>query len=170
MANPMSVMLMAEKSPEAEAGMKAAEELDKVENENIVAAAPVVTIKARTLQSLGDATNKVLSLFGAPPVAVEAVEIKSAELPLPLIKALSMINAAMSDYIGEPVVDFDAMATDKGALIEIAKLIKVLGDKGFKKFLASAPKDENKGTEIAEEMGAPEEESSMSEDKMMMRM
>lgn len=170
MANPMSSMLMSEKSSEEEGGMKAAKMLDEVSDANITAASPAVTIKSRTLKSLVDTTNKVLEMFGAPAVEVEIVDLKNAELPVSLVKALSMVNAAMKDYIGESVVDFDLMVSDKGALVEIAKLGKVLGDKGFKKFLASAPKDETKGTEIAEEMGAPEEESSMSEEKMMMRM
>lgn len=167
MANPMSEMLMMEMSPADDGGMKAAKELDAVENENVRSAAPVVTIKARTVKSLVDATNKVLQMFGAEPLEVVAVELKGEELPVPVIKALSMINAAMNDYMGEDAVDMVAMETDKGALIEIAKLQKVLSDKGFRKFLASAPKGETVATEATEEMG---EEEEVDEDAMMMRM
>jgi hypothetical protein len=59
------------------------------------------------------------------------------------------------------------METDKGALIEIAKLLQVLSDKGFKKFLTSAPKGETVATEMTEDMG---EEEDVDEDAMMMRM
>ena len=167
MANPMSEMLMMEMSPADDGGMKAAKELDAVEDENVRSAAPVVTIKARTVKSLVDTTNKVLQMFGAEPLDVVAVELKGEELPVPVIKALSMINAAMNDYMGEDAVDMVAMETDKGALIEIAKLGKVLSDKGFRKFLASAPKGETVATEATEEMG---EEEEVDEDAMMMRM
>jgi hypothetical protein len=77
-----------------------------------------------------------------------------------------MINAAMNDYMGEDAVDMAAMETDKGALIEIAKLLQVLSDKGFKKFLTSAPKGETVATEVTEDMG----EEEVDEDAMMMRM
>jgi len=168
MANPMSEMLMMEMSPADDGGMKAAKELDVVEDENVRSAAPVVTIKARTVKSLLDATNKVLGMFGAEPLQIVAVELEGEELPVPVIKALSMINAAMNDYMGEDAVDMAAMETDKGALIEIAKLQKVLSDKGFKKFLTSAPKGETVATEMTEDIG--EEVDEVDEDAMMMRM
>lgn len=153
----------------AEGGMEAAKSLDMAQDTNLKAAAPTATMKARTVKALTDAANKVLSMFGAPALTVEAVDMKNVELPVDLIKSLMMINAAHNEYIGEDVINLDNMKTDKDALVEIAKLIKVAGDKAFKKFLMSAPAGETKGTEIGEEMGAPEEEGG-SEEMMMKRM
>ena len=136
-----------------------------------IAAAPASTMKARTVKALGDATNKVLAMFGAPSVTVEATDLTNQELPVELIKSLMMINKAYSDYIGEDAINLDNMKSDKDALIEIAKLIKVAGDKAFKKFLMSPPTGETKATEGVEAIGGPEEEKpGMSEEMMMKRM
>ena len=154
-----------------DAGLKAAGQLDKMQNDNTQAASPTVTMKARTFSALLGALNGVMAMFGAPKVEADVVDLKDGELPVPVIRALMMVNKAYSDYIGENAINLDSMTNDKEALVEIAKLINVGKDKAFKKFLMSPPKNETKATEAVEETGGPEEEKpGMSEEDMMKRM
>ena len=155
-------------SPEDDAGLKAAKELDQVEMEVTISAIPDVKIRGGTVKAVVSAINKALPLFEAPPLEVEAVDIKGEPMPYEIVKALQMINDAYEDYEGEPAFDIQSMVDDKSVLIEISKLTKAISDRGFKKFLQSAPEGETKGGEAAEEVMGEEEE--MSEEDMMMRM
>lgn len=152
-----------------ESAMKAAEELDMEEEAALTAATPAVNVKAGTLKALVGALNKVMPMFEAPPLEVEARDLKDEPLPTDVMKALQMINAAYGEYAGEDAVDVMQMEADKGALIEIAKLGKVFADKGFVKFLKSS---ETRATEAKEEVaeGPEEGEGDDEEEKMMMRM
>ena len=168
MAREMNVMFAMEPMEGDDSGMKAAKELDMAEDDSTMAASPTVTIKARTVKALQGALNKAMTAFGQPEIMVEAKDLKGEPLPLELIKGLQMINAAYEDYSDEPAVSFEAMVDDKGALIEIAKLGKVLGDKGFLKFLKSEALGEETMKPSAPKMEMEEED--MEEDDMMMRM
>jgi len=149
-----------------ESGMKAARELDAATDEALADASPVVTAKAATLKALVKALNGVTPLFGAPAIEIDIVDLKGEPLPTAILKILQAVNAAYYDYADEDAVSFDSMKDDKGILIEIAKLSKILGDKGFVKFLKSS---ETKGTEALEEAEEePEEEGSEEGDEEMM--
>lgn len=164
-------MFMSEEggSPD-DGGMKAAKELDKVEIEMTISAVPDVTVRAGTVKAIVSAINKAMPLFEAPPLKVEAVDLKKEPMPVEVVQALQMVNAAYEDYEGEPLIKVDAMVDDKSALIELSKMTKALADRGFIKFLKS-PAPETKGTEMAEDMmEGEEEEEEMSEDDMMKRM
>lgn len=155
-------------SPEDDAGMKAAKELDQVEIEMTVSAVPDVTVRAGTVKAIVSAINKAMPLFEAPPLEVEAVDLKKEPMPYEVVQALQMVNAAYEDYEGEPLISVDAMVDDKSALIELSKMTKALADKAFVKFLKSPPEGETKATEMAEEVVGEEEE--MSDEDMMRRM
>jgi len=156
-------------SPEDDAGLKAAQELDQVEMEVTISAIPDVTIRAGTVKAIVSAINKAMSLFEAPPLEVEAVDLKKEAMPYEVVQALQMVNAAYEDYEGEPLLSVESMVDDKSALIELSKMIKALADRGFVKFLKSPPEGETKATEMAEEV-VGEEEEEMAEEDMMMRM
>jgi hypothetical protein len=149
-----------------EGGMKAAMELDAEEDDALSSASPSVTVKARTISALVQALNKVMPLFSAPKIEVEITDLKEEPMPLDLMKALQMLNAAYSDYADEELVSIPSMADDKGALIEVSKIMKVLGDKGFAKYL----KKEVMAPKVEKESLAPEMESEDEDEKMMMRM
>jgi hypothetical protein len=163
-------MFMSEEgaSPDDDSGMKAAKELDKVEIEMTISAVPDVTVRAGTVKAIVSAINKAMPLFEAPPLEVEAVDLKKEPMPYEVVQALQMVNAAYEDYEGEPLVSVEAMVDDKSALIELSKMTKALADRGFVKFLKE-PAPETKGTEMAEEV-MEEEEEEMSDDDMMKRM
>ena len=163
----MKDMFAQEGGAPPEPGMKVAQEMDVAVDEAMTSASPTVTIKARTVKALSDALNKALPLFEAPPVEVEAVDLKDEPLPVEIIRALQMINAAYNDYAGEDAIDITAFETDSGALIEIAKLGKAVSDKKFAKFLSTP---ETKGTEAKEETTEEPEMEDTSEEDMMMRM
>jgi len=150
-----------------ESGMSAAKELDMETEGAMISASPVVTVKARTIDALQKAINSAMTVFGAPPIKVEVVELKGETLPVEIMKALQMVNAAHNDFMGEDAVDIAAFETDGGALIQIAKLGKVMGDKAFIKFLKTP---ETRATEALEEVTEEPEAEEMSEDDMMMRM
>lgn len=149
-----------------EGGMKAAMELDQEEDDALSSASPSVTVKARTISALVQALNKVMPLFSAPKIEVEITDLKEEPMPLDLMKALQMLNAAYSDYADEELVSIPSMADDKGALIEVSKIMKVLSDKGFAKYL----KKEAMAPKVEKESPAPEMESEDEDEKMMMRM
>lgn len=148
-----------------ESGMEAAQELDTETDDALMSASPVVTVKARTLTALTKALNAALPIFDAPPIETEARDLKGEPLPVEIMRAIQMINAAHNDYMGEDAVDIMNFETDSGALIETAKIGKVMGDKRFVKFLKTP---ETRATEAVEEV--EEEPEEMSEDDMMMRM
>ena len=150
-----------------ESGMQAAVALDAETDDALMSASPVVTVKARTLGALTKALNAALPIFEAPSIEVEAVDLKGEPLPVEIVKAIQMINAAYQDYMGEDAVDMMNFETDGGALIETAKIGKAMSDKRFVKFLKTP---ETKATEAAEEVEEVEGEEEMSEDDMMMRM
>lgn len=163
----MKDMFMNEGGAPPETGMAAAADLDMARDEAMTAASPSVTVKARTVKALVDGVNKALPLFQAPPIKVEAVDLKDEPLPVDITKSLEMINAAHNDYIGDDAVDIMKLETDSGALIEIAKLGKAMSDKQFVKFLNTP---ETKAVEVKEEMTEGPEMEDMSEEDMMMRM
>lgn len=161
-------MFMSEEaSPADDSGMKAAKELDSVEMEMTISAIPDVTVRAGTVKAIVSAINKAMPLFEAPPLKVEAVDLKKEPMPFEVVQALQMVNAAYEDYEGEPLISVEAMVDDKSALIELSKMTKALADRGFVKFLKE-PAPETKATQMPEEM--EEEEEEMSDDDMMMRM
>ena len=147
-----------------ESAMKAAADLDTETEGALVVASPSVTLKAQTVKALRDALNKVMPMFEAPLLETAVADLKDEPLPLDLVKALQMINAAHSDYAGEDAVDLLAMDGDKGVLIEVAKLGKAFTDKGFIKFLKSS---ETRATEAKEET-MEEDEGEEEDDAMMM--
>lgn len=149
-----------------EGGMKAAMELDQEEDDALSSASPSVTVKARTISALVQALNKVMPLFSAPKIEVEITDLKEEPMPLDLMKALQMLNAAYSDYADEELVSIPSMADDKGALIEVSKIMKVLSDKGFAKHL----KKQVMAPKVEKESPAPLMESEDEDEKMMMRM
>ena len=148
-----------------ESGMKAARELDVATDEALADASPVVTAKAATLKALVKALNGVTPLFGAPAIEIDIADLKGEPLPTAILKILQAVNAAYYDYADEDAVSFDSMKDDKGILIEIAKLSKILGDKGFVKFLKTS---ETKGTQDVEEAEEPEEPEEGDDEEMMM--
>jgi hypothetical protein len=131
------------------------------------AAAPLVTVKARTVAALLKEINRALPLFDAPPIEMEAVDLKDEELPSEIMRALQMMNDAVTDFSGEPAVDIENMDTDTGALLEIAKLGKALADKALIRFLKTEKKEASRPQETEVE---EEDTGEISEDDMMMRM
>jgi len=149
-----------------EEGLKAAKQLDMEEDDALSAASPAVTVKARTVSALVQALNRIMPLFGAPKIEVEVTDLKDEPMPLELMKALQMLNAAYSDYADEDLVSITSMADDKGALIEVSKIMKVLGDKGFAKYL----KKEVTSPMVEKKPEAPPPEEEDDEEMMMSRM
>lgn len=163
-------MMEAGPVPGGEKGMSLAKSLDDATDEATMAASPTVTVKARTVKAMTDTINKIMTSLSLPTIVVEARDLEDEPMPLEIIKALQMLNAAYYDYADEDAVSFDGLTDDKGALMEVAKLSKLPADKGFMKFMKSESVTGGKAKPMPMAPMEEEEEEEYDDDMLMSRM
>jgi len=161
-------MMAAESAPAIDQlraqGMQAATELQDVKDETMIMQVPPGKYSAKALQQFTQALNKALELFKAPPLPMPESDLEG-ELPLDHVKALLMVNAAISDAgIGEPI-DLQKLTDDKGLKLAAGRLDAAAKDKAFKSYLAKPMDTEVEITMETEEV--PEGMHSMPDGSLM---
>jgi hypothetical protein len=147
-----------------------AEDLNEAEmkdEEMYAAMAPTGSFKAKALNNLVTATNKLLPAFGQTP---DYPMFKSdiTTFPTDFVRILAMFSDASKDAVDAEAVDpellisLDDISDDMSATAVAAKLDALSRSKPFKKFLKEPY--ETKGEESSEALAEGEEE--MSEEDM----
>jgi len=133
--------------------------------------APSGTYTVMGLNSLVDALNTVLPMFGIPDYAKFTETLPT--LPGEFVKMLTMVNeAAVGAGLDEAVIDITTIVDDKGLKMAAGKLMTLAANTAFKQYLRSnEPMStiEPKEVEAAPMGGAPmmPEGGGMAEDEFM---
>lgn len=133
-------------------------------------AAPSGTYTVMGLNSLVDALNTVLPMFGIPDYAKFTETVPT--LPGQFVKMLTMVNdAATQAGVDEAVIDLSTIVDDKALKMAAGKLMTLAANTAFKQFLRSSkptmPEEEEDDKE--EEMAPKSSEApGMGADDMMM--
>jgi len=128
--------------------MKLGKESNDLKEKAYETAAPSGTYTVMGLNSLVDALNTVLPMFGIPDYAKFTSTLPT--LPGPFVKMLTMVNdAATQAGIDEAVIDLSTIVDDKGLKMAAGKLMTLAGNAAFKQFLRSSkptmPETEEEG-------------------------
>lgn len=161
-------MMAAESAPAIDQlraqGMQAATELQDVKDETMMMQLPPGKYSKGALQVFTKALNKALQLFKAPELPMPEADI-DGELPMEHVKAVLMVNAAISDSGIGDAIDLQKLTDDKGLKMAAGRLDAAANDKAFKSFLAKPMDTEVEITIETEE--APEGMHSMPDGSMM---
>ena len=152
-------------------------DIEESEDELYSAQSPKGRFTAKGANSLVDATNRLLPMFGVSD-KYDRFSGNMTELPTDFVRLLSMFKAAIDDAIAEGILPEDAsidltIVTDDAGLQGLAGRIGMAAKSGaFKRFLGKKTMMRG-GEEMAEEgeyseKESPEEEEGMSEDKLFM--
>jgi hypothetical protein len=145
------------------------------EDELYETAAPKGRFSGKALNSLVDATNRLLPIFGITEAYPKFGGETQTSLPVAFMRLLTMFGKAIEDAIAEGVLPEDAnidltVVTDDAGLQGLAGRIGMAAKSpGLKRFLkrkVSAGGEEEMGGEESPESEMPEEEDDMSESKM----
>lgn len=109
------------------------------EDQGFMQLAQGITISPKVMVGFLSALNKVLPLFGLPPLKTDSVSPD-------LVRAISMIAQAASDASDSEDIPLDLnfsiddmKSGDQGIIVIAGKLDRLSRTPGFKKFLKSAP-------------------------------
>ena len=128
--------------PEEEQLMAAAEELDATKEEAFASMAPIGDFSKDALNSLVDALNKALPLFGAPEDYATFAEDIEGALPTEFVRYLAMTSQAANDAnLGRLAVDLENIGTDSDLMKAAGQLDVLAENDSFRTFMASADKD-----------------------------
>ena len=120
---------------------------------------PQGPFKAKPVNSLVKAINRLLPLFGLDPDLRETTESRVDALPVEMTRHLDMISAAANDAVAAEAIEAELAyqvsdITDDTALQVVAgKIDKLSRDKDFKRFL----QDQEAEPEVEEEEVVEEE-------------
>lgn len=135
--------------------MRLGKESNDMKEKAYETAAPSGTYTVMGLNSLVDALNTVLPMFGIPDYAKFTETMPS--LPGQFVKMLTMVNdAATQAGVDEAVIEIGGLVDDKSLKMAAGKLMTLAANTAFKQFLRSS-----KPT-----MPEPEEEGMTPETKM----
>jgi|7_EtaG_2_1085326.scaffolds.fasta_scaffold00851_4 hypothetical protein len=139
--------------PEEEQLMAAAEELDATKEEAFASMAPIGDFSKDALNSLVDALNKALPLFGAPEDYATFAEDIEGALPTEFVRYLAMTSQAANDAnLGRLAVDLENIGTDSDLMKAAGQLDVLAENDSFRTFMASADQEtEAPVEEVAEE-------------------
>ena len=150
-------------------------EVEESEDELYAASSPKGKFSGKALNSLVDATNRLIPLFGIEDKYDRFGSATITSLPPEFMRLLTMFSKAMSDAIEEGILPEDAMidmkvVTDDNGLQALAGRIGMAAKSpGFKRFLLrktseSAPEAEGEDEEeMSEEMGSDDMDKLMME-------
>ena len=128
--------------PEEEQLMAAAEDLDATKEEAFASMAPIGDFSKGALNSLVDALNKALPLFGAPEDYATFAEDIEGALPTEFVRYLAMTSQAANDAnLGRLAVDLENIGTDSDLMKAAGQLDVLAENDSFRTFMASADKD-----------------------------
>lgn len=152
----MAALGMPVMDADEEKAREAASDAD-IEMDNMAAeVAPTGKYSIRSLTVLVDAINKIIPLFDAtlPLIEIPAEDIAGA-LPVEIVKAITMINAAVSDAMlsAELLPSLDNLVDDRALEMVAGKLILLAKNRDFLMHLKSAPKTAPEAEEIVIEKG-----------------
>lgn len=109
------------------------------EDQGFMQLAQGISISPKVMMGFLSAINKVLPLFGLPPIKTDAVTPE-------LVRAIAMIAQAATDASSAEELPLDLnfsiddlKSGDQGVLVVAGKLDRISKTPGFKKFLKSAP-------------------------------
>lgn len=148
--------------------MKLGKESNDMKERAYEMAAPSGKYTVMGLNSLVDALNTVLPMFGIPDYAKFTETLPT--LPGPFVKMLTMVNdAATQAGVDEAVIDLSTIVDDKGLKMAAGKLMTLAANTAFKQFLRSSkptmPEEDDKEEEMAPKSS---EAPGMGADDMMM--
>jgi hypothetical protein len=150
-------------------------EVEAQEDEMYSSAAPKGRFSGKALNSLVDATNRLLPIFGITEAYPKFGGETQTSLPVAFVRLLTMFDKAIEDAVAEGVLPEDAnidmtIITDDAGLQGLAGRIGMAAKSpGLKRFLkrkVPGPGGEEMGGEEAPMSEMPEEEDDMSESKM----
>lgn len=146
-------------------------DVEETEDMGFEAAAPKGRFSPKALNSLVDATNRLLPLFGIED-KYEKFSDQVTVLPTPFVRILSMFSAAISDAIDagilppDATIDLKVVSDDSGILGLAGRVNMAAKSGGLKRFLKGKIMEKGKGEmmegEYSEEEGS-EEKGPMSE-------
>lgn len=148
-------------------------EVEAQEDEMYSSAAPKGRFSGKALNSLVDATNRLLPIFGITEAYPKFGGETQTSLPVAFVRLLTMFDKAIEDAVAEGVLPEDAnidmtIITDDAGLQGLAGRIGMAAKSpGLKRFLkrkVSGQGEEEMGGEEAPMSEMPEEEDAMSED------
>lgn len=128
--------------------MKLGKESSDMKEKAYEMAAPSGKYTVMGLNSLVDALNTVLPMFGIPDYAKFTESVST--LPGQFVKMLTMVNdAATQAGVDEVVVDLSTIVDDKSLKMAAGKLMTLAANTAFKQFLRSSkptmPETEEEG-------------------------
>jgi hypothetical protein len=128
--------------PEEEQLMAAAEDLDATKEEAFASMAPIGAFTKDALNSLVDALNKALPLFGAPEDYATFAEDIEGALPTEFVRYLAMTSQAANDAnLGRLAVDLENIGTDSDLMKAAGQLDVLAENDSFRTFMASADQE-----------------------------
>ena len=128
--------------PEEEQLMAAAEDLDATKEEAFASMAPIGDFSKDALNSLVDALNKALPLFGAPEDYATFAEDIEGALPTEFVRYLAMTSQAANDAnLGRLAVDLENIGTDSDLMKAAGQLDVLAENDSFRTFMASADQE-----------------------------
>lgn len=146
-------------------------DVEETEDMGFEAAAPKGRFTPKALNSLVDATNRLLPLFGIDQ-KYDKFSDQVTVLPTPFVRILSMFSAAISDAVDAGVlppdatIDLKVVSDDSGILGLAGRVNMAAKSGGLKRFLMGKIIEKGKGEmkegEYSEEEGG-ESEGPMSE-------
>lgn len=151
-------------------------EVEEKEDEMYAAASPKGRFSGKALNSLVDATNRLLPLFGITDSYPKFGGEMQTTLPPAFVRLLTMFSKAIEDAIAEGILPEDAtvdltVITDDAGLQGLAgRLGMAAKSPGLKRFLKRkvserGSEEMGKEGEYSESEAPTEEEDMMSEDK-----
>ena len=128
--------------PEEEQLMAAAEDLDATKEEAFASMAPIGDFSKDALNSLVDALNKALPLFGAPEDYATFAEDIEGALPTEFVRYLAMTSQAAKDAnLDRLAVDLENIDTDSDLMKAAGQLDVLAENDSFRTFMASADQE-----------------------------
>ena len=143
-------------------------DVEETEDMGFEAAAPKGRFSPKALNSLVDATNRLLPLFGIEEQYEKFAQGETVTvLPVPFVRILSMFSAAISDAVDagilppDAVVDLKVVSDDSGILGLAGRVNMASKSGGLKRFLKGKIVEKGKGEmkegEYSEEEGGESE-------------
>lgn len=139
-------------------------DIESTEDEMYSEAAPKGRFTGKVLNSLVDATNRILPLFGIKDLYDRFTEPQLTSLPPDFARLLTMFGKAFEDAIEEGILSPDAkidlsVVTDDQGLQGLAGRINMAAkNSGFKRFLSKRVVEPEEGTEETPMAQPPAEE------------
>jgi len=138
--------------------MAAAEETDAAIGQELAATVPPFEkpVAPKVMDALAKAIAAAAKVMGMD-LMPEKYSEPVTELDPDLVRFLSMLEAAASDYGAPFPVALSAIKDDKALTAITAHLLTLAKDKGFKDFLDMPAEGETRGSEVTEEVMGEEE-------------